>query len=653
MFLYLLFNEYEFGLKQLWLAERGLDTLMASIYLPLFYFHGALTALGSLSSGTRSRREERWAARAAKRLAHWAASNPATNEHRLLLVQAELQRVRGDFEAARFGYDRAIDGARRAGCVPEEALANETAARFYDSRGQERIAQMYLGQARYGYERWGAAAKVAQLDAGTKSGTIPPRLEQPAAPSLDNDALDLQSVMKAAEAISREISLPSLLEQLLRICLQSAGAQSGCVLLETDGKLFLEARLTDGETTELMSHKPLEQVDDIPAELVHVALHQSRPVVLSNAHREGDFARAPAISRRKVMSVLCLPIGNPEKQRAVLYLENNLSEGVFSGERQRLLHVLSSQAAISIENALLYSNLERSLNEQVRLTTAQARFVPDRFLSNLGRTNIASVELGDSTERHMAVLFSDIRKFASLVEGMTPAQNIRFINDYLGKMEPCILREGGLIDSYIGDAIMALFDTEQDAIRAAVAMLGALSEFNEERKQKGLKPVAVGLGINSGLLTLGTIGGRNRIKCGVIGDCVNLAARIETATKQYGCSLLVSGTTLDRCSPDQFDSREIDLVRVVGREQPVSLFEVFDADDAPTRKRKRDNSELWRESRSAYMSGDFQNAKTAFERYGARVPEDPVARLFAERCAAYLESPPTDGWDGIENLRSK
>jgi class 3 adenylate cyclase len=266
---------------------------------------------------------------------------------------------------------------------------------------------------------------------------------------------------------------------------------------------------------------------------------------------------------------------------------------------------------------------------------------------------VARVQLGDSVQKEMTVLFFDMRGFSALVEGQTPEQNIAFINEYLGAMEPAILGHGGFVDSYLGDAIMALFDGDPaDAITAGVEMFTRLGAYNAQRASRGLGAVRIGVGLNAGLLTLGTIGGPQRIKCGVIGDPVNLAARVESLTKSYQAPLLTTDTTLERAG-GRFLAREVDRVRVVGRQTPVTLVEVFDADPAPLRERKQATLSSWHEALARYHARDFTVAASLFAAVREALPQDAVARLRHERCLGLLSVPPPGDWDGVATLEKK
>lgn len=203
------------------------------------------------------------------------------------------------------------------------------------------------------------------------------------------------------------------------------------------------------------------------------------------------------------------------------------------------------------------------------------RFVPHAFLSIIGKPSIVEVELGDNKRERMSILFSDIRRFTTLSEAMTPDENFAFINAYLERMGPVIRDHGGFIDKYIGDAIMALFPGADDAVRAGLAMLGALDSFNDVRRAAGLDPIAIGVGINTGLLMLGTIGERDRMDGTVIADAVNLAARVESLTKDYGAPLLISEYTLhELADPAAYDIRPVDVVVVKGKTKPVGIYAV-------------------------------------------------------------------------------
>jgi class 3 adenylate cyclase len=212
---------------------------------------------------------------------------------------------------------------------------------------------------------------------------------------------------------------------------------------------------------------------------------------------------------------------------------------------------------------------EREMNRAFQL------FVPQKFLELAGETDFTKLELGKSTTREITILFSDIRRFTSLSEKMTPEQNFKFLNSYLSRMGPIIRDHGGFIDKFIGDAIMALFPGEPaSAAQAALAMRSELIKYNEHRMGQGYEPIDIGIGIHTGTVRLGTIGENERWEGTVIGDTVNLASRIENLCGSFAASIVVSHAVLKNLSKDQ-PSRELDTIRVKGKQQAVKIYELL------------------------------------------------------------------------------
>jgi len=262
------------------------------------------------------------------------------------------------------------------------------------------------------------------------------------------------------------------------------------------------------------------------------------------------------------------------------------------------------------------------------------RFVPKAFLSIMGKPSIQSVKLGDNIRLNMTVLFSDIRNFTGQSEQMTPDENFAFINFYLERMGPVIRAHNGFIDKYIGDAIMALFEQPDDALRASLAMLDTLASFNLERQAAGLPPMAIGIGLNTGSLMLGTIGESHRMDGTVISDAVNLAARIESLTKTYGVGILISQNTYDQLAdPTAFAIRPIDVVVVKGKTKPVTILEVFDRSPTAEREAKSRTRDLLQSGVAALARRDIGAARAIFEQCLALFPGDPAATNLLKCCA--------------------
>ncbi|NES23068.1 MAG: response regulator, partial [Symploca sp. SIO3E6] len=270
-----------------------------------------------------------------------------------------------------------------------------------------------------------------------------------------------------------------------------------------------------------------------------------------------------------------------------------------------------------------------------QINAAYGRFVPRQFLQLLQKESILDVQLGDNVQQEMSVLFSDIRSFTTLSEKMTLQENFQFINSFLSRMEPVIIDNRGFIDKYIGDAIMALFSGgADDAVKAGIAMLQQLAEYNRHRLQSGYEPIKVGIGINTGDLMLGTVGGQSRMDGTVISDNVNIASRIEGLTKKYGVSMLISHQTFGslKC-PNDYVFRFIAQVRMKGKSELVSLFEVFDADEPKIKEKKLVTKTDFEMACLLYYQRRFRKAAQLFQEVLNILPEDKIAQIYLKRCS--------------------
>ncbi len=291
-----------------------------------------------------------------------------------------------------------------------------------------------------------------------------------------------------------------------------------------------------------------------------------------------------------------------------------------------------------------------------RITIAYSYFVPHEFLRLLEKESIIDVRLGDHVQKHMTVLFVDIRSFTTLSEKMTPKENFDFINEYLGRMSPVIRRYNGFIDKYIGDAIMALFPGQpEDAVRAAIDIHRQLVEFNRERAEKGVPPVGIGIGLHTGNLMLGTIGEEQRMEGTVISDAVNLASRLEGLTKVYGASPVISEQTLQGLGDAEgYAFRFLDKVRVKGKKEPVHIYEVMNSEtDAEALKLKLANLPDFERAIEYYYQRRFQEAAEIFARLVKQQASDKTSALYLERCNQYIHHQPPKDWDGVEALTQK
>lgn len=648
-------------------TEAELEALAGTVWLWAAWFHAALSAAIVEREATPTAQTRYLIKRGLSQLEAWAARCPQNFGHKVALVRAELARRDDDHDQASLQFTSAVDGAAQHGFVADLALACERAADHYAALGQHTLASMYAGQALSACAQWDAEAKAAwlvrsapELYASRRADEIGPRPPGSlhakldswgAAGGRDSEDLDLQSVLKGAQAISGQIDVQQLTRTLLEVVIESAGARRGVLVLGADA----EARVVGARGPDLVEAEasfevhPLDQSDLLPAAIARYVLNTHERVALEDAKAAGPFAGDADVQRLGLRSVICVPLRRPDQVLGALYLDNNLVAGAFPAERIEVLELLASQIAISLQNATLYAAQADALRETTALHEASSRFVPHQFIRSLERESLLDVSVGDCVQREMSVMFSDMRNFTTLIESLTPDQSIAFINEYLSFVEPAILGNSGFIDTYLGDGVMALFDTTADnALRAAITMQRRLRSFSAARISNGLLPVHTGIGINTGEVMLGTIGGKHSMKCGVIGDAVNLAARIEPMTKRYGALVLISGHTQARLQePRAFRFREIDEILVKGKTTPTRLIESLDAlDDETRRARERTRARL-SEAREAFKAGKLEAARKAFVDCATMDPSDRVPRVFLERCEQLAREGLPPNWQGV------
>ncbi len=264
------------------------------------------------------------------------------------------------------------------------------------------------------------------------------------------------------------------------------------------------------------------------------------------------------------------------------------------------------------------------------------QFVPVQFLKILHLKDNDNIELGTCVEKTMSIMFADIRGFTNISEDMTPQENFNFINSYLSKMEPIINEHHGFIDKYIGDEIMALFpDNADDAVQAGIVMLKQIIKYNQQSADS--PAISIGIGIHTGPLMLGTVGGKNRMDGTVISDAVNLSSRVEELTKNYGTPMLITEETCQQLTNvSQYKIRLIDHVTVKGKTQEVTIYEVFDADESASIEMKSKTLSDFEEGVKYFHQEQFENARILFEKICKINKNDKAAQVYYENCQNLL-----------------
>ena len=382
-------------------ARKMMPGFQGTFGVPLVYFYDSLALLGMWPAGS-SMPDETTFQRVVEnleQLKRLAIHAPMNFQNKVDLVEAELARVKGeDWKAIQF-YERAINHARENEFVQEEALAYELAAKYFLSREIKEIGKLYLLNSRNCYLQWRAYGKVKSLEeqypflSPAKENSEHDRRQPP------ND-MDFNSILKASQAISNEIDLGKLMMNLMDVVIQNAGARKGSLLIEKDGLWVVGAEKNiDVSEEPIHSEVQLEERSDLSTRVILYVIRTHETVILNDAANEGLFIQDPYILKNKPQSILCLPLINRGSLIGVLYLENNLATGAFPPARVHVLDILATQAAISIENARHFDELNQ-LNASLKLEIAERKHVEEALRKSEEDYRLLAVNSTDFISRH-------------------------------------------------------------------------------------------------------------------------------------------------------------------------------------------------------------------------------------------------------------
>jgi len=377
------FKQYERAIDYAIKAEENIDACAKYLPAPQHNFYSSLTFLANYHNSDPIKQQKllQEVNKNQEIMKMWTGHCPENFQHKYDLVEAEKARVLGKTLEAQELYDRAIQAAKKYEFIHEEALAYERAAEFYLALGREEIGKFYLRNAHHCYTRWGAKAKVKQLeeeyhnyllevtDRSESNGIITTIYTS----GYDGKILDLATFIKASQAISGEINLENLLHNLMKIVIENAGAQKAFLILNHEDSWVIEAQgTTDSNQARILQSINIESLDPetsipiLPRTIINYVIHTQQDIVLNDAANQGKFINDPYIIATKSKSILCTPLINQHQLRGIVYLENNLTTDTFTSERVELLKILSAQAAISIDNSRLYQTLEQKVEERTK-----------------------------------------------------------------------------------------------------------------------------------------------------------------------------------------------------------------------------------------------------------------------------------------------
>ncbi|HWF28856.1 MAG TPA: AAA family ATPase [Mycobacterium sp.] len=541
----------------------------------------------------------------------WAAGAPENYAASHALIQGSWARARGQNANAERYLHQAIELAEESQLPMISAYAHEEAAALYADTGRTTLHEHMLRSA---YQRW--------LNLGFAVRTDWLAREHPwlLRRDLKTGSAGIDPV--GAHQLLRALSGAPTPDGLANIILGSVADTTGAgrVLLLTGDAENLSVQAID-------DHGDISTVDgpwtEVPydRDIVRRVMDGGSPVIAAANHQ------AP--------SILAVPIRVHDKTIGVIYAEQDEPGRHFGADHEEAVAFLCAQAAAPLWNFQLEARLRAADEYRQSLMDVQSRFVPNELLRILDIDDLRRVRSGYRVEREMTVLISDIRGYTTMLEDMNVAEASNLAMGFLRAVELPIISYNGMIQDVRGDEIVAVFDSEPDAVRAGLAMLRSMREHNRERMELGSEELRAGIGINTGAVGVGLVGGVNRMVLTIIGDAVNLAGRIESTNKRYGSALLISDATYARLADsEQFDVRRMERVMVVNRRRPVTIYEVYNEDSAPLRAAKRSAQPAFDQAFALFDAGDVDPARAAFERCRQLLPDDPVAPLHLAHCDA-------------------
>ena len=546
MFLHLLRNEIEEAIAH---SEKAKEYSEAVLGLPELTFITFFESLAFICHAleNRSRRYRKKLKKNLANLKKWAKTSPANYEHMMWIVDAGYLAVRGRKGRALELLDRGIQGASSEKYVQIEAMACELGGRYLKLAGHPMQAQLFFTRAHQAYHYWGATAKAKMLarefEYLSSSGGQSLRSGVSLSSDRHSGMLDMHTLMKASTTISGEIRLEGLMQTLLKILIENAGAQYAGLIMDVDGKLQVVA---SGNIQEVKSAqgKKLDETSEVPVSIILYCYRTGEEQILSDASSHEKWSADPYIHSNKVKSVLCIPIKSQGRTTAVLYLENNLVSNAFTAERVELLRLLSGQIAISLENANLYHNLEDKVRQRTQMIEQQKSEIEkqkaksDELLLNVMPAVVAEElkKYGKTKAKNftqVSVLFIDVVGFTRIAENLVPQELVDEIDFYFSRFDQIIRKHHLEKIKTIGDAYLAVGGLPEDNTADAVDVVAAALDIQdfvkgekERRINEGRRHFDVRAGIHTGSVTSGVVG-LSKFQYDIWGDAVNIAARME------------------------------------------------------------------------------------------------------------------------------
>jgi histidine kinase len=562
-------GKYNEAIENFGIAKKTMESLLGLSDEIMYKFYFAHCLLLKEINEHKISFKEKWFVRTTisyfKKLATLNSDNFGTQYYILKAAWAQLNN--NELEVPKF-YEKALKIAKETGMTNFQSFANEQAARYYDRLKMSDLSKFYLSQAIAANNFWGAEAVNVQLkkefpalNLTNKSKEQTQKANSILFVDTSSFALDLQSIFKASTTISGEIVFEKLVEKLLKIIVENAGAQKVFLILNDQGKLKAEAIANyEDEAVQLLNSKPLEQIENIAHSVVQMVFYTGETVIINDAATDTQFAKDEYFKQQKAKSVLCLPIKQIGKTIAILYLENNIASGAFTPARLELLNLLSGQIAISLENSLFYENLEQKVIDRTETIELQKNELKaEKEKSETLLLNILPVEVAEELKHtgsykprkieNVSIMFSDFEGFTKLSEKISTEELVEMIDYCYQGFDRITSKYNVEKIKTIGDSYMCVSglpvetpDHALNAIKSAIEIRDFVDQFNKERASKNMPYCRIRIGIHSGSVAAGVVGNK-KFAYDIWGDSVNIASRLESASD--GGKINISSSTYE------------------------------------------------------------------------------------------------------------
>jgi len=489
-----------------------------------YYYKGLIAAaLHSSAQGIKGKKYKRIVNKANKRFKEYSKGCPDNFIHKSQILQAELARISGKREESQKYYYQALESAKQYGYL--HYLTEKFSTVSLPMTERSNVDQL--------------------LSKNTQSKS-----------SLN---LDLATILKSSEAISRQIRLKDLLSEMMKIIIENAGAQRMVLLLKKDNKLIVQAEsISETKEVKILSNTPSDQYSNIAKSIINYVNNTNEPVILDDAGISDKFGNDPYIVNEKPKSILCVPLSKLGKTTGVIYLENNLSDKVFTQDRIDLIILLSGQMSISIDNALLYDNLEEKVKERTTELNIEKEKADSLLLNILPKDIALELKANGKTKaksyKQVTVLFADFKNFTKICEDLNAEELVNEINFFYSAFDKIVSKHQVEKIKTIGDCYMCAGSlpaehdiTPHPVVRAAIEMRDFVVQHSESRRLANKARFQMRIGMHTGPVVAGIVG-LNKFAYDIWGDTVNIASRIEN-NSEVG-KINISGTTYELIKDD-------------------------------------------------------------------------------------------------------